>query len=309
MIRLITLIVFTFFLFCLIFILSSFNKTCWLGKTNFNLVIQANNLFIYSFHSNEGLNIISFPQKTYLPVAKAYGEYDLTKIFSLGETEDISGGELLKISLQNFFKAPMDGFLVLKDPLKCQLNLQDLEKGRLTSLYVCLLKGEIATDLTFLDIFKLFKELSFLKINQVDLVRIEETKLYQEEYLADQSEIWKIDPVLIDDFSQKQFADQKILVEKLGLAVVNKTNYPKLAKEASRLLNNIGGEVLLISSKTDRSCSQSSLFYQNKDLKNSYTFKKVLRTFKVSQKGLKSELKTDLELVLCQDYLNLFYIK
>jgi len=312
--RLLILLVLGGICLLLFFLCQGFKKSVWDGKNNINLVIQMERTFIYTFHpDDEILNIISLPNDLYLETAREYGEYKLKNIYQLGEVEKVGGGELLRMSLQNLFVVPIDGYIVKTPKIqsaswRTKSQSENLEKGRLTSLYFCLLTRNYETNLSGWDLIRVFNHLNKLKFNNINLVKIEETILFKKEELADGSEVFRLETLQIDDFSQKQFTDKHFLNEGLKLSVFNATNYSGLAKNASRLLKNIGGEI--VSSKDeDQTFERSILYYNNEEQKKTYSFKKIRQIFQIEEVLLDSEIEGDVRLVLGRDYLERYYLK
>lgn len=282
-------------------------KSVWDGKNNINLVIQGERIFIYTYHpDDEILNIISLPNDLYLETARGYGEYKLKNIYQLGGVEKIGGGELLRMSLQNLFVAPIDGQIIKIKNEKLKMKNKNLEKGKLTSLYLCLLTRRCETNLSVWDLIRVFSHLNKLKFNNINLVKIEETILFKKEKLADGSEVFRLETLQIDDFSQRYFTDKKFLNEGLKLSILNATNYPGLAKNVSRLLKNIGGE--MVSSKdADQVFDRSILYYSNEEQKKTYSFKKISQIFQIEQVLWDSQIEGDVRLVLGKDYLERYF--
>jgi len=290
------------------FIYQGIRKSVWDGKNNLNFVIQTDRTFIYSFHpDDEILNIISLPEDLYFKTAKGYGEYKLKNIYHLGEMEKIGGGELLVLSLQNFFTVPIDG-QITKIPKfqNSKIPNNDLERGRLTPLCLCLLTKRCESNLSWWDLFRIFNRIRRLKLNQVRLIAVEETALLKKEKLADNSEVLRLETALIDDFSQKYFLDKSFLNEGFRITIVNATNYPGLAKNAARLLKNIGGEI--ISSQDTDKTSESSIIYcsDNKETKV-YSVNKIKAAFQIEEVLLNEELEEDIRVVLGKDFLQRYY--
>lgn len=156
--RFFTFLILAGIFFLLYFIYQSSKKSVWNGKNNINFVIQAERTFIYSYHpDDEILNIISLPNDLFIETAKGYGEYKLKNIYQLGGVEKIGGGELLVRSLQSFFIIPIDGYIVKLKTQNSKLKTNEsLEKGRLASLYLCLLTKKCESNFSWRDLIKNF---------------------------------------------------------------------------------------------------------------------------------------------------------
>ena len=191
---------------------------------------------------------------------------------------------------------------------KNQISNSDLEKGKLGSLYFCLLARKCETNLTWRDLLRVFSNLGKLKFNQTNLVNIEETVLFKEEKLVDGSEVSRLETLQIDDFSQRYFTDKSFLTNGLKISVFNATNYPGLSKSVSRLIRNIGGEI--VSSKDANQASEDSvLYYADQEQKKDYSFKKICEIFKIEKVLFDSQIEGDMKVVLGRDFLKRFYLK
>jgi hypothetical protein len=297
------LLFFGFLLYLVFDFYQSLRQSVWDGENNLNFVIQAEErIFLYSYHPQDDLlNIISLPENLLIELAKDYGEYQLKNIYRLGEMEKIGGGRLLQMSLQNFFKVPLEGEFISP-------SNTGLEKGKLSSLYLCLLVKRCETSLNWWDLTRIFSQFSQLKLNQVRLLKIEETNLFKKERLADQSEAMRLETSLIDDFSQKYFTDKNFLNAGLKISVVNATHYAGLAKASSRLLKNIGGEVIT-SEDADQVSDQSFIYYAEEGQRESYSVKKISQIFQIKQILFKPETEGDIVIFLGKDFLDSFYLQ
>jgi len=305
--RFFTLLVLGFVFILLYSVYQGFRKSTWDGKNNINFVIQGERTFIYSYHpGDEILNIISLPNNLFIETAKGYGEYELKNIYQLGEGEEIGGGDLLVMSLQNFFTVPIDGYIVKIPDSKFEIQNVSLEKARLSSLYFCLLTRDCKTDLGLWSLIRVFNNLGKLKFNQIDLTKIEETILFKKEKIADGSEVLRLESLQIDDFSQMFFTDKKFLNEGLKINVLNATYHPGLAKNASCLLRNIGGDIIN-NRDADDVFDNSVLYYADQKYEKSYSLNKIRQIFRIKKVLFDPQIKGDIKVILGKDFLNKFY--
>ncbi|HUV46968.1 MAG TPA: LytR C-terminal domain-containing protein [Candidatus Bathyarchaeia archaeon] len=296
-------------IFSLIF-LNIFKNSIWDAKNNLNFIIEAGErTFIYSYHPREGmLNIISLPSDLVVETARGYGQYQLKNIFSLGQMQKYGGGELLQISLQQFFSVPIDAYLVKTSGRSFKINRESLEKGKLTSIFFCLVRGKCKTNLSWGDLLRLQSRIAKLKLNELKLINIEETSLYKKDKLADGTEISTIKQSLIDEFVQKYFSDKGFLDDGLKISILNATNFSGLAKKAGGLLKNIGGEIVS-SQDADEASEDSVIYLSDKENKESYTLKRISKIFRIKKIEYSQEIRGDVCLVLGKEYLKIFYLK
>lgn len=113
-------------------------------------------------------------------------------------------------------------------------------------------------------------------------------------------------PLLVDDFSQKYFTDKRFLEEGVKISVFNAAHYTGLAKNCSRLLKNMGGEI--VSSKDSKQTfDYSMLYYAHQEQKQSYSFKKICQIFKIEEVIFDPEIEGDIKVVLGKDFAERYY--
>lgn len=305
--RLTICLFFCLLIFSFYFLFQGIRKSCWDGEHNFNFIVQGDKTLVFSYHpEDEALNIISFPNKLYIETAKGYGEYRLEKITQLGEMEKIGAGELLKKSLQNYLGAPIDGYVISNKKTKLKINDESLEKGKTGSLLSAVLSGQAESSLGIWDLLRFFFQARKLKLNQLRLIEIENTVLFQKTKLADQSGVYKLDESLLLEFTPKYFTDKGFLNERLKISVYNATNYPGVAKNTGRMLKNIGGEILF-SADAPEARDDSIIYYSKKELIESYTFNKIKQILEIEKAEFDPQAQGDIVIFLGKSFLECFY--
>lgn len=309
-----SLIIGRLFLFCCLFLFvygfillwQNLKNSLWDGEHNFNFVIQQERIYLYAYQPfSQVVNIISLPNQMVIPTAKGYGDYQLGKIATLGATEDIGAGALLGMSLSQVFKAPIEGQIICDSSAEME---KDLREGRLWRLTVNWLGGKCETNLSWWDLLRLARSIGRLKLNQVRLIAIEETALWQQQILADQTKIDTVAESLINDFTQRYFTDEKIAAEDLKIVILNATEFNGLARITVELLKNIGAQVISSQDKTEKT-NQSAIYFCHPENKASYTLTKISQIFKIEKSQLDERIEADLLLILGEDFLDRFYLK
>lgn len=294
-------------IYLIFFVAHNFKNALWDGEHNFNFVIQQDRTYIYAYQPfSQVVNIISLPNETVIPAAKGYGDYQLGKIAALGEMEGIGAGSLLSLSLSQVFKAPLEGEMICQASHGDQAG--DLSAARLWGLGLDWLQGKCNSSLSWWDFFRLSRSLSQLKLNQVRLIPIEETSLWQKQTLADQTQVYTLASSLINDFSQRYFTDETIVSEDLKIVVLNATEFNGLARFQAEFLKNIGAQVINSQDevqKTDRSI----IYFRRPEIEKSYTLVTIKKIFKIEKAVLDEGIEADLLLILGEDFLNKFYFR
>ncbi len=294
------------FVYGFIFLWQNLRNALWDGKHNFNFVVQQERIYLYAYQPfSQVVNIISLPNQMVIPTAKGYGDYQLGKIAALGATEDIGAGALLGMSLSQVFKAPIEGQIICDHSAEME---KDLREGRLWGLTVSWLWGKCEANLSWWDLLRLAKSMGQLKLNQVRLITIEETALWQQQTLADQTRVDTFAKSLINDFTQRYFTDEKITAEDLKIVVLNATEFNGLARITAELLKNIGAQVISSQDETEKT-NQSVIYFRHPENKTSYTLTKISQIFKIEKSQLDEGIEADLLLILGEDFLDRFYLK
>lgn len=292
------------FIVCLIiFFTRVFKKSIWEGKHSFNFVVQSDKVMIFSSHPKDHLlTILIIPSQIYLPVVRGYGEYQIGNISQLGELENINGGELLSLSLQKFLAAPIDGYII-KNSEQSKIKNQDnsLEKGNLLSLYFPLLKKQAKTNFTWFDLARIFFQIRSLNQSQIKRINLQETGVLEAKKMPDESIIFQPDYFKIDKLSQEIFSDKTILNEELTVTVLNGSQKRGLAENISRLVKNLGAE-LINSGDAPKEYLKSTIFYRNKDLKQKYTFKRLIKIFPMAETKEDNKIEGDIVFILGNDF-------
>lgn len=300
--RLVTFVVFIFFVWFAFFVYQSFKNALWDGEHQFNLVVQNEKIFVYSYHPGDGLfNILLIPEKSHMPVARGFGQYPIANIFKLGEMEGIGGGQLLSLSLEEFLAVPIDGYIIRSPQSRSSLTDQALSEVNFIPLYLCVFQNSCQTNLTSLDLLRLFLSLRQLKAGQVKLVDFSETEGLKEEELVDGSRILQSDYFVIDKLSLKLFSDEQALEEGLTVSVFNATSGSGVAKNAGRLIKNFGADLVNLGDSNEE-VEKTRFSYKSEDLKDSYTLKKLADVFGADEIVFDNTIGAELKLVIGNDF-------
>lgn len=288
------------------FLWQSYRKAIWDGKYQLNFVIQTDQVMIFSFHPEDKvLNILTIPSQTHILVADERGEYQIGNIYQLGELEKIGGGKLLSSSLREFLALPVDGYIIKPpdsiQPLTEESLNDNLEKGKLLSLYFCLLRKRCQTNFSGRDLANLLLKINQLKSGQIKTVAFDEVGMVKEKTLPDGSTILQSDYFRIDQLSQELFSDKTILNEGITVLVLNGTSQIGLANNMGRLVKNLGAE-LIGTGNTKRDFKNSVIYYRNKKLKDSYTLKRLAKIWQIEKIEKNDQIEGEINLILGEDF-------
>lgn len=217
------------------------NSLFWrLQKVNLAIVTKDFKIKIISFEKKNS-RVFNLSEKQKVTVPYGFGEYELGKVFGLGELEG-KGGLLLKDTIQEHFGLPIFGYL--KDDFFWSegINSPDEIKRILWQGW----RGKIQTDLKKSDLLILnlrAKKLSdyYFKNNNFD-----------------------------GSGSSESFWDKKIREESLAVEFLNGTNHSQFAQKLARMWENCGGRVVRIADGTN-SIDEKCVIIANRKEQSSYS--------------------------------------
>ncbi len=295
-------------------IVKQFRKRLWDDKNNFNFAVltEKGEMFVISCHPRQDkVNLIYLSPQAYVPLAKGFGDYPVSSIWSLGELEKFGGGELVKLSAQHLLGVPIQGWGRIENTqINKYSNKQILKNGMskrgLIRLIVRLAFGG-ETNLSRLDLARMFWKIAFLDNSKIDFYFLDETRASEEVILPDGSKAFRIQKDFLDRLTGEVFKDELFLEEGIIFGVVNITDYSGLANQVARLIDNIGGEVVVIAA-TQKTFAQEGIYCWNKEICQSYSLKllaEVLHLEIIEQQV--EETRVEALVVLGEGYWRLFY--
>ena len=214
-------------------------KLPWNGQFNINVIILAKGISLLSFSpKNEILTLIDIPDTTYLEVAKGFGKWELRSVHNLG------GEKLLKDTLKDFFAVPIDGFLNFSSEMSQKEPDDIVTEIRKNPVFMIFVSPSLKTDLSPFELLRLKMGLSKVRFDKVKHIKLDKENILAQEVLADGSQVLTADPVRLDSILA-ELIDPSIQSEHISIAVFNSTDKAGLAQKASRLITNIGGDVII----------------------------------------------------------------
>lgn len=243
----------------------------FLSRLNFVLIDREKIPLVFSFEEKSGI-ILTLPVHDKFRVTRGFGEYELRKVFALGEL-DKRGGELVSETLEE--NIPVAAFGYFYDE---ENNIDDYLKSpqkMFFKVFYRSFKGRIRTDLGKRDLFLLLVKSFMIDSAQVRL----------ENYVPDRSDLFK---------------DKKIREESLSIEVLNATEQSGLAQRVAKLFDKSGGRVVRIADAPQK--QESCRIITSKSL-TSYTFRwiKSLYSCPVEQVG-NGEARADITVILGENY-------
>lgn len=224
----------------------------WEEGFNLNLIIRSKGISLVTYIPKEQkVIVIKMPDETNLDVPFGFGKWQLRAIYGLGQEENGKrGADLLKRSLGDFFGLPIDGYLEFGAPY-AQMDaseLIDIVRGNpFSSLSIFF---ALKTDLTPLELLRFRMGVGGVRFDKITELDLKEGVL-DKQFLADGSEVYTVDPIKLDG-ALSDLSDPNFVSEGKKIAVFNATDHPALAQKASRLITNLGGQVIIVDSSEKR---------------------------------------------------------
>ena len=230
--------------------------------------------------SKDKLLIIILPLDKRLRLTRGFGNYEIGKIFKLGEI-DQKGNGLLGESIQEFFAVPIFGII------------HSGEKSIKQSVFKAIWENNFQmTGLSWFDAAYLWWRLIKVPYANEKIINLSGSKVFDNEA---NFEIKEIDSLL-----EKVFEDEKIIDENLAVAVYNCTNENGLGNQAGRFIMKLGGRLVNINNEEKR---ETCLLKSNKVFFNSYTMKLIKIIFPCQwEEGMVENGRADIGIYLGQDY-------
>lgn len=256
----------------------SLQNSNWDGNSKINLVILSSSVSVISYSpKDKDLKIVTMPPETYLEAADGFGKWKIESIYSLGQSESPPQGiELLSKSLSEFLGVPMDGYLKLDGTLKNKNATELVAFLRQNKINFLKLKFSSSSNLNDWELYRLMVGIDSVRFDKIEEVNLEKEYL-QDSILPDQTKVKLADPERIEILSGKLFADTSINEEQLSIAIFNATKTPGLAQKASRLISNLGGNVIFEKNAQTQNLKNSMVLTNSSS--KSYTYKRIKTLF------------------------------
>lgn len=253
---------------------NAFKKSIFDGQNRITLVLEKDErsdmALVFSLAPKEGsISLLIIPGNANVQVPKNFGKYQLGNVYELGKLGS-RGGELLRETTQNFIGAPVDGWIVINSKFKMMAlreqnlklesdEIRTLVKNSLsiTNILGFLKSGGLDTNLTFLDILRIWYQARQVRLDKIEAVNLEDLNILEKTQLLDGTEIFEIDPKVLDQISFSLFNERQVLNEKKTVEIMNGTEIPGLGSDVARLITNMGAEVISIKNSREKIGSSS----------------------------------------------------
>ncbi|QQG43234.1 MAG: LytR C-terminal domain-containing protein [Candidatus Daviesbacteria bacterium] len=278
----------------------------WNGKSNINLIITGKTLAVLTYKKVEQeIFLIKIPPHSYLNLPQNLGSWPLSSVYDLGQSlKPPQGSYLLKTSVSNLMGIPIDGFVGKENQTPVEL----LESLRQNPLKTLTLVPTLKTDLSLPELISLSTSLPQVRFDKVQTLDLEDLMIPAE--LPDGTLSLTGDSIKIDSLTNK-LAEASFRKEGLTIAIYNGTSTVGLAGKAARMVTNLGGNVIILSSLEENQ-AKSGVYLSTADekkLKLTETFKRLVQIFGLRATILPEELRSSraqINVVLGEDFAQRF---
>ncbi|MCL4338175.1 LytR C-terminal domain-containing protein [Patescibacteria group bacterium] len=299
--------------------LNNLNK--WDGSNRLTVVLNSDPMAVFTIDPVKRQAYIAvIPEETMLYVPYGYGEYKASSVYKLGELDKKRpAGVLLERSVENSFDILIDGYIATKGvsfpfPIKSSKDIAAYKSKyfsflKLPGIALGVFTGAntLDTNLTKMDLMRLYLSIASLRSDQIRLVNLGDRSVLRDDKLPDGTSVKVIDTDILASVIQDNFQDQAIRTENVTLEIVNASGQNQLAGQFGKILRNIGANVL-VTTTAQNDVSFACVIYFTKDsLKTSYIVTKLKKRYgcKISEIGNSSDMsnQTDIQVVLGEDFV------
>lgn len=289
----------------------------WDQKSSVNLVFvspksesETEQFLVNYSPKSEKITILEISPQTYTELPKGYGWWKVGSVYKLGQDEKVPrGGELLEQSISKLIGLPIDGLIVLDKPL----NMDDLiKKMRANRLEIFGLISSVSSDLTPIQAANLFWRIAEVRSDKIFSLNFLQSNVTESKLLPDSSRVLGVNTVRLDLFIRDNLAEENITQEDKSIALFNATNHPGLTVEASRLLTNMGGDVIFTSNAQIKQEKTQVVFAKEEQSPTAQRLTQIFAPFCLPD-GCRSndpkvlESRAQVNIILGEDYWKLWY--
>lgn len=272
-------------------------------------------LVLATYSHQEGtFRLLKIPTNVYLSLPSGYGWGNLKSAYLLGQTEEEQkGSDQLVRSVETLLATPVAGYISIRDP-KYSFDLADLENNRQQLFgFNFWLKSTVSK--LYLDkyVHSSLSPLSLAKFSyRAKMVRFDKAKTkdladFMTEVTFDNSQYPSLDILRLDNYLKEVLADPKILADLAKIEVRNSTNKVGLATLATRVITNLGGNVVYTGNSEENLEKSQVIAYGKKD-STSQRLGEVLGA-KVEVKKPDNQVRGDIVIHVGLDFFEKIHLK
>lgn len=292
-------------------------ESTWDATRRFTVVVDADPLLLFSIEpASHQAVLVTIPANAILDVPFGYSTYPARAVFGLGNLDPKrGGGKLLSKGIENTFGVAVDGFFAGKNESRFifpsqKEKLLAFKKSYFSLVSVLptlvrfqLLSKNLATNLSILDIVKLWTAIRDLRSDQIAIVNLDQSSVATDEKLPDGSIAKVIDQDTVDRLISSDFQDQLVRLQNISVEVVNATDMEKVASQFSRILQNMGANVIKKSTAIQKEKFNCKIFVARKDLISSIIIERVTKFYNCTTDTGQISNMADIKVVLGEEFI------
>lgn len=305
------------FLAVLFFVISTIRESAWDGTRRFTVVVDADPLLLFSIEpiSHQAVLVI-IPANALIDVPFGYSTYPARAVFRLGTLDPKrGGGKLLSKGIENTFGVAVDGFFASKNENRFMFpsqseKLLSLKKSYFSLLSVLpdlvnfqVLSKNLVTNLSAADIAKLWIAVHDLRSDQIAIINLDQSSVATNEKLPDGTLAKVINQDMVDQMVSSDFQDQLVRLQNVSVEVVNATDVGKVASQFSRILQNMGANVIMKSTATQAEQFNCKIFVARKDLMSSIIIDRLTKFYNCATGSGQNSSVADIKVVLGEEFI------
>lgn len=304
------------FFLAVIFGYKLIQQSKWDGLRRFTLVIDSDPLYIFSIEpATSNAVIVLIQSNTILEVPYNYNGYQAKAIYPLGKLDTKrSGGQLLIKSIENTFGVFTDGFIAAKGNKSIVLpqnpdKIYEFKKNNfsavsfLSSLLRIFTAEKLTTDISRLDLIRLWNSVHNLRADQINVINLDRTGILKDERLPDGTMVKTVDKDLFDLSLQTNFQDQKIRTQNITIDIVNAADKQSVATQFSRMLMHLGAKTVATSTADSLKDLNCKIYIFEKRLFSSIIVSRILNTYKCGIKQTNDRGISDMKIILGEEFV------
>lgn len=289
----------------------------WDGDRRFTIVVDGEPLLLFSIAPNEKQAIlITIPSNVILDVPYGYSTYPAGAVWQLGNLDKKRvTGELLTKSIENTFGVVVEGFIASHPPTKFSFPTTEEKLINLKKTYFSLshllptifklsaVSSRIVTNLSQLDILRLWVAIRSLRSDEITMIDIRQAHVLTDERLPDGTVVATINQDLLDQLTSTRFQDNLVRMQNVSLEVVNATETEKVASQFSRILQNLGANVVVKSTSTEKESGKCKVIVAHRALLSSIIVERLKKFYACQVEEGKPSSVADIKIVLGEGFI------
>jgi len=278
-------------------------SSSWSGKSSFVIALAADPASVFIFQKDsKRMVLLTLNNENYLPTGNQ--DQPIAKTSSIVEEKD---GRRLERVLSLAFRSNIENYLIFKTSQKIDRETaQKLFKNfaSLTTPLTLLIGGQdkiiMSTNITRIDLFRLWWQIKGFSVNSLDLVDLGQAT--EELIQKNNQKVLVVDEVFLHREISKYLEDLDLRKENLKVEIDNASDYSTAASLASDFVTSVGGSVISVETSDVKVDKTYILTSQNKKYTSRYLAKIFKCDIKSTPESKDEDTQDKIRVVLGQDF-------